>query len=321
MRIRRTNLSLVEAMGVACLVLLWSQTVQAQVKLEYKYPEGTKLTYKSTSKTRQTLTLMGMGIEREEDVTVVKSRSVGKKRPDSTLPIEEKVESLRVKMTLPGGNLIYDSSDPSAKIDDPGLAFLGDVYRITSQSTLTIVLDEHNKVKAVEGTEKLLEKADKLDARAKDEIRSLLEPDKLKAQFVQEHASLPEVLARPGEPWERTEVLDINGHAFTFRMKYEYLGTERKGEQTLDKISSKTTGVDVKQDPESKLPLKVVKSNLKIESSEGTILFDREAGCVVDAKGKIRIKGPMTFSGGGQEIPSDVDLTLESHTELQPVTK
>ena len=32
------------------------------------------------------------------------------------------------------------------------------------------------------------------------------------------------------------------------------------------------------QDPKSKLPVKVVKSDLKVESSEGTILFDREEG-------------------------------------------
>jgi hypothetical protein len=321
MRNRRTCLGFVVAVSVSCLVLVCPQTVRAQVKLEYKYPEGTKLTYKSTSKTQQTLTLMGMEIETKQDATVVKSRSVGKKRPDSTLPIEDKVESLRVEMSFPGGTLVYDSNDPNVKIENPALAFLGDVFKLTSQTAVTIVLDEHNKVKAVEGTEKLIEKADKLDGMAKDAVRSSLEPDKFKAKFVQEHASLPEVLARTGEPWERTEVLDEGGQTFTFRKKYEYLGTEKKGEKTLDKISSKATTVDLKQDPESKSPLKVVKSDLKIESSDGTILFDREAGCVVDAKGKTRIKGALTFSANGQELPGDVDLTLESHTELQPAAK
>ncbi len=323
MRVYRTRLGVVVAVGVSCLALLWSQTVKAQVKLEYKYPEGTKLTYKSTSKTQQTLTLreMGMALETTQNATVVKSRSVGKKRPDATLPIEDKVESLRVEMSFPGGNLAYDSGDPNVKIDNPELAFLGEVFKLTSQSTVTIVLDEHHKVKAVEGTEKLIEKADKLDARAKDAIRSSLEPDKLKAKFVQEHASLPDVLAHPGEPWERTEVLEEGGQTFTFHKKYEYLGTETKGDKTLDKISSKATAVELKQDPESKSPLKIVKSDLKIESSEGTILFDRDAGCVVDAKGKTRIKGSLTISAGGQEIPSDLDLTLESRTELQPAIK
>jgi Family of unknown function (DUF6263) len=322
MRIRRTRWGLLlVAVGVSCLVLLCSQTVQAQVKLEYKYPEGTKLTYKSTSKTEQTLSLMGMGIETKQNATVVRSRSVGKKRADSTLPIEEKVESLRVELSFPGGNLVYDSTDPNVKIDNPALSFLGDVFKLTSQVAVTFVVDDHNKVKAVEGTEKLIEKADKLDAMAKETIRGSLDPDKLKAKFAQEHASMPDVLARTGEPWERTELLEEGGQVFTFRKKYEYVGTEKRGAKTLDKISSKATAVDLKQDPESKSPFKIAKSDLKIESSEGTTLFDREVGCVVDAKGKTRIKGSLTLSANGQELPGDIDLTLESHTELQPAAK
>jgi len=310
-------------MAVSGLALVWTQTAHAQVKLEYKFPEGRKFTYKTTSKTSQNLTLMGMGIETETDETVISSRSVGKKRADSTLPIEDKVESLHVEMSLPGGlKLNYDSSDPNVKVDNPALAFLGDVFKLAGETAYTVVLDDRHKVKAIEGTEKLLEKADKLDALAKDTIRSRLEPDKLKTKFEQEHQNLPDVLARSGEPWERTEVLDAgNGQTITFRKKYEYVGTEQKGDKTLDKISSKAIGVDFKQDPESKSPLKVVKSDLKVESSTGTILFDREQGCVVDAKGKTRLKGPMTFSANGQEIPGEIDLTFESTTQLQSVTK
>jgi hypothetical protein len=74
-------------------------------------------------------------------------------------------------------------------------------------------------------------------------------------------------------------------------------------------------------DPDAPSPLKAVKSDLKIESGDGTILFDREAGRVVQAKGKTHIKGPMTFQAGGQEIPGDLDLIIESDTELQAAAK
>jgi hypothetical protein len=67
--------------------------------------------------------------------------------------------------------------------------------------------------------------------------------------------------------------------------------------------------------------LKVTKSDLKVESSAGTILFNREGGHVVSAKGKIHIKGPMTFTAAGQEIPGELDLTIETETELQPAAK
>jgi hypothetical protein len=79
--------------------------------------------------------------------------------------------------------------------------------------------------------------------------------------------------------------------------------------------------VKYSQDPNSRSPLKVIKSDLKVDSSEETILFDREEGCVVNAKSKIRIKGDMTFSYGGMDQPGALELTIEANTELLPSAK
>jgi hypothetical protein len=67
----------------------------------------------------------------------------------------------------------------------------------------------------------------------------------------------------------------------------------------------------------------VTKSDLKIDSgsSEGTILFDREAGCLVDSRERIKIQGSMTFSGGGMDITGQLNLTLQSNTQLQTPAK
>jgi hypothetical protein len=329
----KSKLGLAGIAGVSCLALLGTHTAWAQVKLEYKFPEGRKLIYKKTSKTGQNLAFMGMGIETEEERTEVSSLAVGKKRADSTLPIEKKVESLHVQMSLPGEiTLSYDSEknlfqsyrghDQNAKVDAPRLAFLGDVFKLAGQLSYTIVLAAHNKVTAIERTEKLAADAEQLDPVARETIRSRIDPATLKLEFEQEHQNLPDVLARPGEPWERTELVDIgNGQSLSFRRKYEYMGTEKQGDKTLDKISKKAVSVAFKQDPESKSPLKVAKSDLKVESSTGTILFDREEGCVVSSRIRTRLKGPMTFSANGQEIPGDIDLSFESNIQLQSATK
>ena len=168
----------------------------------------------------------------------------------------------------------------------------------------TVVLDEQNKVKAIEGAEKLQEKAEKLSPKARDAIQGRMQSDKLKTRFEQEMRILPDVLARPGESWERTEVLDIgSGQTFTFKKKYEYVGTERRADKTLDKITTRTTEVELQIDPASNSPLKVVKGDLKVASSAGTILFDREAGHVVSSKSKTQIKGDMmTYSFNGNEL-------------------
>jgi hypothetical protein len=305
--------------GVAALVLCSSSTVWAQVKLEYKFPEGRKLVYKTTSATHQILTIMGNPIETESKETIITSRTVGKKRSDASLPIEEKFESLTVDLSLPGGiSVAYDSKEANGKIDHPELAFLSDAYKVISQIAYTVVLDDQKKVKAVEGTEKLLEKADKLNEMVKSSIRSRLEASKLRQQFEQTHGNLPDVLVRRGEPWERSETVDIgSGQTLTFRRKYEYLGPEKRGDATVDKIAVTTTDVSYAMDANAPSPLKVTKSDLKVEEGDGEILFDRNGGFVVSSKGKTRIKGTMTFSAGGQELPpSDLDLTIDMSMEL-----
>src|SRR4051794_17971850 len=119
MRIRRAGMAMVTAVGGGGLGLSWSPAARGQGKLEYKFPEGKKLTYKTTTKTHQVLTLMGMEIPSDVEGAVVSSRTIGKRRGDSTLPVEEKVESSRTEMTLPGGiNVTYDSNNPDAKIDN-----------------------------------------------------------------------------------------------------------------------------------------------------------------------------------------------------------
>jgi hypothetical protein len=324
MRIRHAGKGVGMVVGAGYLAIIFSQAAQAQVKLEYKFPEGQTLTYKTTSKIQQVLTIQGMEVPTDVNATTVGSETVGKRRDDSTLPVVHKPESMRLELSLPGGmDITYDSSDPKSKVENDQLAFLNDVFKLAGEAVYTIVLDGQNKFKAVEGTEKILEKADKFDNdQAKAAIRSQLHPDKLKKEFEQEHRNLPDVLARPGDTWERTEVADIGGgQTLTFRKKYEYAGTEKKGDKTLDKITSKSLEVKYAMDADSPSQAKVTKSDLKIESSEGTILFDREAGCVVESKGKVQIKGSMSFSINDMDLPGELDLTMESTKEKLPAAK
>ena len=259
MKVRRFGKIGLASFGIACCALIWSQSAQAQVKLEQKYIEGQKLKYKSTSKTHQTLTLMGMEIETNEERSVVTSQATGKRRGDSTLPVERRVEIvLRVDVARHGGiNVKYDTTDPNAKIDDPNFAFLGNILKLAGEVVYTVVLDDHNKVKAIEGTEKLQEKAEKLGPPASDLLSKQFDSEKLKKSFEQESQIQPDVLARPGESWERTRTVEIGGgQTLSFRKKYEYKGTEKKGAKELDKITSKVLEVKYTTEPDSKLPLK-----------------------------------------------------------------
>jgi hypothetical protein len=308
------------AIALTIVALVLSPAAQAQVKLEYKFPEGQKLTYKLTQDMSQVLKLAGQAFPTDEERTQLTSWTFGKKRDNATQPIAQKVEAFATKLSVPGGiDIAYDSKDPNAKVDHPQLSYLNDVYKLLGGLEYTVVLDAQNKVKTIEGNEKVLEKTEKLDEKAKLVIREAVDSEHLKDEFEENHGNFPEGLVRPGESWDRTETLFLgNGQTLTFRKRYEYGGTEKRGEAMLDKIIVKISEVKYGMDQHSPSPLKLKNSDLKIISGEGLILFDREAGRVVVAKEKTQIKGPMTFQSGEQEIPAELDWTLDTVMELQP---
>ena len=224
------------AVALACTALVTSSSAQAQVKLQYKYPEGQKLTYNTTEEVSQVLKLAGQAFPTDQKQTVLMSMTFGKKREGSTQPIAQKVEAYAVEMSLPGGiDVSYDSKDPNAKIANPQLSYLGDVYKLISQFEFTVVLDAQNKVKAVEGTEKTLEKTEKLAETAKQAVRHAIDTQHLKEGFEEDYGFLPDGLLRPGESWEQTVTHPIGGgQTLTFRKRFEYAGTEKRGDATLD---------------------------------------------------------------------------------------
>ncbi len=317
---RRTAMMMLMGFG---MVAGLASPASAQVKLEYKFPEGTRASYRTTSKTHQVLTIAGMNIETESESSAVTSHTVGKRNADGTLPVGEKIESLKIQMDLPGGiSINFDSANPDAKIEVPQLAFLGEALKALVGLSYTVVLDEHNRVKFVEGTEKVMSKLDGFDPQAANFIKGRLKADSIKRSFEMDHANLPDILVRRGEPWERTEVMDIEGgQSLTFKKRYEYLGTVEQGGRTLDKIGVKELEVSYAMDPDADSPLKPLKSDLKVDSSDGTLLFDREAGSVVERKGKTRITGDITFTANGQELPSQLDLTIDSATVQEAPSK
>jgi hypothetical protein len=311
----------VASLALGCAL---SPVASGQVKLEYKVPEGTTRQSKTTAKTHQVMTINGMDIETDGEEEGVARSAIGARKADGTIPIEITLDSVKTKIAIAGNEFSIDSADKDAKIDNPQLAFLVDVFKALRGSSYTVVLDSKNNVKFVEGTEKNLQKVADLPPMAAAALKGRFDVERIKSEYDQSHANLPDGLVREGEPWERTESSSIGGgQTLTFKRRYEYKGTVQKDGKTLDKIAVKALDVTYKQDANADLPAKVTKSDLKVDSSEGTILFDREAGMIVERADKTRIKGDMTMdiTAANMEFPVKLDLTLDSKTTVTKVEK
>ena len=107
------------------------------------------------------------------------------------------------------------------------------------------------------------------------------------------------------------------GWSWSSSKKYEYAGTEKRAGKDLDKITSRVLDVQCRQDADSSSPLKLTKGDLKVNSSEGTIHFDREAGRVVEWRDRVELTGNLTLSAQGQDQRIGFDLTMRTEVQLQ----
>lgn len=102
-----------------------------------------------------------------------------------------------------------------------------------------------------------------------------------------------------------------------FEPRYTYEGTVESGGRTLDKITAQATSVEFSLADDSPLPISLKESQLSIKESKSVISFDRALGRIVQSKETIRIKGELTFEANGQELPSELDLKMETELTLR----
>lgn len=291
----------------------WAVPAEAQVKLEHKFLEGQKTVTHTTLNVKQTLTLAGMGLDTNSDRFVISTAQVGKRDAEGKIRIEQKTDKLTVTLKLPGGiDVSFDSDDPNKKADNPALEPLMQLMRASAKAKITMVRDSSGKVVAVEGLDKV---ADEVS----DELKGEFNPEQTKKAANQELESLPSDAVKPGDTWTKMADLPLgSGQVMSMTIEYKYVGEVKEGDKTFDKIEAKTTAVSFSIAADSKLPLKVTKSELKPTESTETKLFDRAAGQWHSTKGKIRIQGNLDFEINSMPFPGKLDLTIESETVRQP---
>lgn len=288
----------------------------AQVKLELKLHDGQKTSSMVKISTKQYLTLAGMNIESGSEQEMTISTVNGKRGADGVLRQQQKIESLKAKLTLPGGvNLEFDSTKPDAPPAGTQFDVLLDLIKVNAKASWTVVRGPDNRVTTVEGREKVLEG---LDETKRAMLQKQLDPAYLRDAANKELEKLPSKPVKKGDTWEVTESLRLEqGQNMTFKTKYTYQGpTDYNGRQ-LDKIDSEVLEVGYGVDADAPLPLKVVSAELKPKTLEGVTYFDREKGNTTESRSSVQIKGTINFEVDGKPHPAQLDLTMTISSVLK----
>ncbi len=297
---------------LCCLVIpffLGTGIASAQVTLELKYPEGTKHLVHTEGMSNQKMTLAGMAIDTKSTSFGIATTTIGKRDADGLLKLEEKVESLQVELSLPGGlSLRFDSTNPGKKADIPQLEPVLDSCR-SQCLPVTVELDAKNKIQSANLPEGEYEKLP-------ESVREAFTTEVLKKGLERSLACLPDEPVKKGDRWERSTELHLGeGQVMSFRTKFEYAGTLEQDGKTLDKITGKV--FEVNYSAKANPAYQITKSDFKVIDSDGTYLFDREQGAVVLRSSKVQIGGTLTMVINGMELPGEVDLTMEEKVTRQ----
>lgn len=298
---------------LAMLNLGLTMPAMAQVKLEHKFVEGRKTVMHTTLKIKQTLTLGGMNLDTESDRFLILSAREDKRDADGKIRITQGIDKLTTTISLPGGlSLTFDSDTPDQKAENPALEPLLQLFRASTKAKTVFVRDRSGKVVSVEGLDKA---AEDLPEALKGEF----DAERAKKAANQEMEVLPTDPVKVGDTWTRNSELQLgSGQVMAVTTEYKYLGEVKENGKTLHKIESKPTSVEFSIAADSKLPLKVTKSELKPTDSVATTLFDQDAGQMHSTKGKLHVVGVLDLEINGTPLPGKLDLTIESETKRQP---
>ena len=290
---------------------------QAQVLLKHKELPETKRTYEVTQLVSQVMTINGQELKTDADVAITISVANGPADLEGVIPQRVKFESLRNNLTVPGGlTLSFDSAVNLAKTDAPQLEFVLDAFKALAKAEYTVTLNKDNEVLSVDGVENILNNATPMAAEV---LKAQLNPERIKATHQQELSRVPKKAVKPGDTWQQTDDVDLgSGQTLKVERLYEYLGTEERGGRTLDKISSPEKRIlSLEIAPNPMIAIKVTKQDLSVAESKGLLYFDRERGVEVEQNRLLHIKGTLTLSIAGTELPTELDLKIESTQKLK----
>jgi len=305
--------------GIYATVIVCCLTAQlpAQIVLQSKYAEGSQRTTEVESSTHQILTIAGMDVETKSTTFITSTTMIGKRKPDGTLEIADRVSRLQLDSTYPGGvQLTFDSDNPDKKSDTPQLEPILNLFRAISKNTTTRVLDKANRFQSIRNSPGI---TDGLDELVKDQLSE----KNMTQTAIQEQNVYPTTPLKKGDSWERTEVTHLGaGQTLTRELVYRYAGTLNKDGRTLERITRSIKSVRLDQHTDSPTPVKLTKSKLKpTPESASELLFDRQRGFTVESRDKMQIKGDLTLTINGMELPGKLDLTISIKTSVRPKSK
>jgi hypothetical protein len=258
------------------------------VVLQWKLAKGDVIYAKTVQKMEQTVGVMGMSMDQNQDSTIVTKYTVLDTTSDGGFVLEQSIVKADITGNIPG---------------------VGDTAGNMKGATLTFTLDKNLKVTKVDGYEAYVEKI----SGGNDDIGKVLKasatPDTLKVAVEDMLAVGPGKPASVGDTWKRDTKLSV-GPLGDFTLNATYKLDEVK--DGAAKVSYTADATFAAGKGGGGLPFQITKGELKAKDYAGSLVFDPAAGRPKSGTMSTEMGGTLTVSVNGMEL----DITFKQNQKV-----
>ncbi len=279
-------------------------------KLEWKFTADKPFYQEMTTKTDQTMKVMGSDIKQSQTQTFYFSWTPVKQNGDNW-QIKQKIEGVKMHIEIGGQPIDYDSTK-----EGQTSSALGDFFKQLVGSEFTLTVDKNFKVQTITGRDDFLKKLTGQNPQMEALLKQILSDDALKEMADPTFSAIPGDTKKKGDTWDKKSTLDM-GPIGKYENSYKYT-YDGKNADKKDTIKVETT-LNYKPPSDTAasggLPFKIKSATLASKNANGTIVFDADKGRVDSSEMNVELSGDLNIDIGGQTTA--VTLTQTQKTTVK----
>lgn len=278
-----------------------------KVELRWKFEKDKKIFQEMTTKTTQTMKVMGMEVNQVQEQTFYFSWELKDEDKDKNITLVQRIDGVKLSIEIAGNPIKFDSANPGSVNTS-----LAEFFKQLVGTEFKLTLDKDMKVIKVEGREEFLRKLGQANQTMEPMLKRVLNEESLKQMADPMFGVLPGRPVSVGETWSRDSRLNL-GPIGSYKNNFKY---------TLDKVVKDIAEISVVSkltyEPPTEsgegLPFRIKSAKLEGKDSTGKIYFDLKAGRLDKQEITVKLEGELVIEIAGQE--TKVELKQDQKTTV-----
>ena len=304
---------------VICLGLFWGTlsllAATAQTELRFQWKDDDRQLYVMDQSVRQSLEVFGTRSESETREQELRVRHVHATDNPAQYRIDQHAEQLTYRLFSGDAvQFVFDSRQPDGEDPQKRMTQLRRALAARSQAVWSTHVDtESLKVDSVTGLEAVLNQVEPAIAK---QLEAVYAPEYLIGNELGWFHGIPLEPVDMGQSWTRSVEYRLgDGQRLQMDYRYTYVGRELRRGKSFDRIDVVVDRATWNTDDQDRNQLSIKPRPLNVVASNGTLLFDADAGRVESFRIMCQLRGAIQFKLG--KTSDTAQLELELNREVQ----